>query len=329
MSVETSEMYSTVQTPVVTPPPSEPVYIGRSSFVRDLHAKIDLIAQSQAPVLVTGDSGTGKEVVARLIHFRAFKQVKPFIAINAASLPKDVVDNELFGHEKEAFTGAVSKKAGCFELAHGGTLFLDEIAEMHPQSQAKLLRAIENKAFRRLGGRDEVAVDTRIIAATNRNVPQELQSGKFREDLYYRLSVIEIALVPLNERREDIDLLVDHFNKVLSRKYQRQPKLFLPETLEILRSFDWPGNVRELRNLVERTILTCSDITVHPHHLPSRISGYKTPSSILQIPVGTTLREAERMIIDQTLVSVCNNKSAAARILGLTRKTLHNKLARR
>lgn len=199
---------------------------------------------------------------------------------------------------------------------------------MHPQTQAKLLRAIENKSFRRLGGREEVAVEARIIAATNRDVPTALASGEFREDLYYRLSVIEIALTPLRERPEDIDLLIDYFNTTLSEYYGRQTKQFVPEALELLRTFDWPGNIRELRNVVERLILVCPDDVILPQHLPPRISRQNPERSSILIPIGTSMKDAKQMLITQTLASVNNNKSAAARILGLTRKTLHKKLAK-
>ena len=308
--------------------PQEPVFIGRSPCVKELLSKVGIVANSQVPILITGESGTGKEVVARLIHHRSGDQNKPFVAINSAALPKDVVDNELFGHEKEAFTGAVSKKAGCFELAHHGTLFLDEIAEMHPQTQAKLLRAIENKSFRRLGGREEVAVNARIIAATNRDVQKALKSGEFREDLYYRLNVIELALTPLRERPDDIDLLIDHFNETLSEQYGKKSKQFTPEALMMLRSFEWPGNVRELRNVLERLILVCPDDEISPDHLPTHISRQCTAQSSIHIPIGTSIKEAEQLLVRRTLASVKNNKSAAARILGLTRKTIRKKLSR-
>jgi transcriptional regulator with PAS, ATPase and Fis domain len=201
---------------VADPPPKDnfnlcgefPMFPSIDGVIREIESKIDLIAQSHVPVFITGESGTGKEVVARLIHTKS--QKSPFVAINCAALPKDVIENELFGHEKGAFTGALVKKSGCFELAHGGTLFLDEIAEMHPQTQAKLLRAIETKAFRRLGGSDEVSVDARIIAATNKDPMKAMKEGSLREDLFYRLSVIEIVVPPLRERRQDIVPLLDH-----------------------------------------------------------------------------------------------------------------------
>jgi len=301
-------------------------FISNDPVILDILAKVRLVANSAASVLITGESGTGKDIIARLIHQRGEKRLKPFIAINCAALPRDVVDNELFGHEKEAFTGAVSKKAGCFELAHGGTLFLDEIVEMHPQTQAKLLRAIENKSFRRLGGREEVCVETRVVAATNRNIPAALKDGVLREDLFYRLSVVEFVLPPLRERRGDIPLLAQHFMAVLARHYKQNPKQFSEVSMELLAAYDWPGNIRELRNLIERMMLVCPDETITNRYLPEKIYGAKTVSHSAAVPVGVSLAESERILIHSTLESVQNNKSAAARILGISRRTLHSKL---
>ena len=224
---------------------------------------------------------------------------------------------------------AVSKKEGCFELAHNGILFLDEIVEMHPQTQAKLLRAIESKSIRRLGGREEIKVDTRIIAATNRDLQASLKSGDLREDLFYRLSVIEIHIPSLRERKEDIPLLVKHFLSLLTQKYGGIEKRFSDECMEMMKEFNWPGNIRELRNVVERVLLTCSDEIITPQYLPERISGHAAVCQYIKIPIGVTMNIAEQMLIDQTLASVQNNISAAARILGLSRKTIHNKLNER
>jgi transcriptional regulator with PAS, ATPase and Fis domain len=303
-----------------------PVFLSRSPAIQDILSTISLIANSPASVLITGESGTGKEVIAQLIHACSSRALQPFIAINAAALPKDVIDNELFGHEKEAFTGAISKKSGCFEMADRGTLFLDEIAEMHPQTQAKLLRAIETKSFRRLGGKEEVFVDARVVAATNKNIAEAIRTGEFREDLFYRLSVIEIVIPPLRARREDISLLANHFLSFFSRKYEQAEKSFTPEALEMMIAFDWPGNVRELRNLIEGLMLICPHTTITPHYLPERISKQKMSTPTLSIPLGTTLESIEHLVIRETLASVEQNKSAAAKILGISRKTLHNKL---
>jgi DNA-binding NtrC family response regulator len=305
---------------------SETSLVGQSPAICGIRSAINLVAKSQTPVLITGESGTGKEVIARLIHLQSNRMDKPLVAVNCAALPRDVIENELFGHERGAFTGALIKKAGCFELADKGTLFFDEIAEMSSETQAKLLRAIELQRFRRLGGKEEVNVDVRTIAATNRNVSGALKSREFREDLYYRLSVIEIYIPPLRERKEDIPLLVEHFLSFFSEKYGKPRQEFSDECLEMLIAYEWPGNVRELKNVVERSVVICQNEVIGPESLPERLSPQQPVRSHITIPVGSSTHEAERLLILQTLASVGNNKSKAARILGLSRKTLHNKL---
>jgi DNA-binding NtrC family response regulator len=305
----------------------EPVFISRSETVRELRSRVSLVARSEASVLITGESGTGKEVIARLIHYSGPRVEHAFIAVNCAAMPRDVVDNELFGHEREAFTGATSKRSGCFEMADRGTLFLDEIAEMHPQSQAKLLRAIESKSFRRLGGKDEVHVDVRITAATNRDVAASIREGDLREDLYYRLSVIELHIPPLRERREDIPLLAEYYFDLFARKYGAQRKEFSPGSMEILMAYDWPGNVREFRNMMERTVLVCPGEEVEPRFLPERVLAVSSRrNNVVEVPVGMTLDEAGRMIILQTLAATGGNKSRAAKMLGISRKALYDRL---
>jgi transcriptional regulator with PAS, ATPase and Fis domain len=303
-----------------------PAFVSNDPLVLDILAKVRLVANSDAAVLITGESGTGKDVIAHLIHRMGEKHLKPFIAINCAALPKDVVDNELFGHEKEAFTGAVSKKAGCFELAHGGTLFLDEIVEMHPQTQAKLLRAIENKSFRRLGGKEEVLVETRVIAATNRDVSAALKEGTLREDLFYRLSIVELSIPPLRNRKKDVPFLIEHFISMFAKQYERPPKRFSEESMEMLMAFDWPGNVRELRNIVERMMLVCPDELITMKYLPDKFGHSNSTSNSVIVPIGISLAEAEKILIHRTLDSVNNNKSVAARVLGISRKTLYSKM---
>jgi DNA-binding NtrC family response regulator len=305
---------------------TETFLVGESPAICEIRSAINLVAKSQTPILITGESGTGKEVIAHLIHLQSNIADKPFIAVNCAALPKDVIENELFGHEKGAFTGALLKKAGCFELADGGTLFFDEIAEMTSDTQAKLLRAIEMQRFRRLGGKEEISVDVRTIAATNKNISAALESGELREDLYYRLSVIEIFISPLRERKEDIALLAEHFLSVFGEKYGKPRQRFSDECLEMLNAYEWPGNVRELRNVIERSVVICSLEVIGPEALPERISAHQSSRSYVSIPVGSSAQEAERLLILHTLASVGNNKSKAARILGVSRKTLHNKL---
>jgi two-component system NtrC family response regulator len=305
----------------------EPVFVSQSETIKELRSRISLVARSEASVLITGESGTGKEVIARLIHYSGPRVENAFIAVNCAAMPRDVVDNELFGHEREAFTGATSKRSGCFEMADRGTLFLDEIAEMHPQSQAKLLRAIESKSFRRLGGKDEVHVDVRITAATNRDVTASIRGGDLREDLYYRLSVIELHIPPLRERREDIPLLAEYYFDSFALKYGSRQKKFSAGSMEILMGYDWPGNVREFKNMMERTVLVCPGEEVEPRFLPERVLAVSSRrSNVVEVPVGTTLDEAGRMIILQTLAAAGGNKSRAAKILGISRKALYDRL---
>ena len=285
-----------------------------------------LVAPSQAAILITGESGTGKDVIARFIHEHSGKSEHPFVAVNCAALPHDVIDNELFGHEREAFTGAQSQKAGCFELAHRGTLFLDEIAEMPPGVQAKLLRALETKRFRRLGGNAEIEVDVRIIAATNRNITEALDSGQLREDVYYRLGVVELHLPPLRERQGDIPLLLNHFMTLLCEKAGKSPKTFCDDSIEILSEYPWPGNIRELRNTVEAVVITCPHEIVTPKCLPERIAREHALSKALTIPVGSTIQSAELLMIEYTLQATGGNKSKAAQILGVSRKYLYDRL---
>ncbi len=301
--------------------------VGKSLAIEEVRSAIDLVANSQTPVLITGESGTGKEVAARLIHLKSDRSKRPFVAINCAALPRDVIENELFGHEKGAFTGAVEKKSGCFELANSGTLFFDEIGEMSPETQAKLLRAIEQKAFRRLGGKEEISVDVRMVAATNKNIAAALKSGEFRQDLYYRFSVIEIFMPPLRERKEDILLLTEYFFSSFKIKYGKTKQYITDDALNVLVDYHWPGNVRELRNALERVVVTSPNGGIRSEHLTQRILKNESGNGAsITIPIGTSSDEAERQLILQTLTFVKNNKSKAAKMLGVSRKTLHNKL---
>lgn len=301
--------------------------IGQSSAICEIRSAVSLVAKSQTNVLITGESGTGKEVIAKHIHLYSDRASKPFIALNCASIPKDIMENELFGHEKGAFTGSLQKKLGAFEIANNGTLLFDEIGEMSLDTQAKLLRAIETQKFRRLGGKEEIKVDVRMIAATNRNITEALQSKELREDLYYRISVIEIYIPPLRERKEDIPLLVDFFLKMFAKKYNKSVYKFADETSELLFAYDWPGNVRELKNIVERALVICPNEVISSHYLPKKLQKPVKDQKSINIPIGCSTQEAERMIILQTLASTGNNKAKAAKILGVSRKTLHNKLA--
>ncbi len=304
-------------------------FIGNNSIIREIYSMIQLVADSTTPVLITGESGSGKDVVARLIHLKSPRANLPFIAINCAAVPKDVFENELFGHEQGAFTGATSKKSGYLEMANGGTLFLDELAEMDTDTQAKLLRVIENKSFRRLGGKEEINVDVRMLAATNKKVSAAIEAGEMRKDLYYRFSVIEIYLPPLRERKDDIPLLIDHFLISFCQKHMKPLKRFSDNCKNLLIKYDWPGNIRELRNIIERSVIICSEEVITQNYLPEHVLESKSiDNNFITIAVGTSLRLAERNLILKTLSSVDNNKSKAASILGLSRKALYNKLER-
>ncbi len=303
-------------------------FIGNNPIIREIYSMIHLVADSTTPVLITGESGTGKDVVARLIHLRSPRADLPFIAINCAAVPKEVFENELFGHEQGAYTGATSRKSGYLEMANGGTLFLDELAEMDTDTQAKLLRVIENKSFRRLGGKEEINVDVRMLAATNKKVTTAIETGEMRKDLYYRFSVIEIYLPPLRERKDDIPLLIDHFLISFCQKHGKILKKFSDDCKNLLMRYDWPGNIRELRNVIERVVIICPEEVITQNYLPEQILEAKPTDNYITITVGTSLRLAERNIILKTLLAVDNNKSKAANMLGVSRKALYNKLER-
>ncbi len=300
--------------------------VGNSNHALRLQELINAVAPSGANVFVCGESGTGKELVARALHNRSARVGKPFIAINCAALPRDILENELFGHERGAFTGAITQKSGCIEQADGGTLFLDEIGEMSLETQAKLLRVIEAQSFRRLGGKAEITVDVRFIAATNRDTAEAVANGILRPDLYYRLNVVEIALQPLRNHRDDIPLLARHFLDMFSLKYAKGIAGFSGEYLEKLQGYDWPGNIRELRNVIERAVVLCTGNMISSDDMPVRIQRMQKEIRSINIHIGSTVEEAEKKLILETLDSVGNNKAKAARILGVSRKTLHNKL---
>lgn len=300
--------------------------VGASPAIALLRQTINTVGPSDANVFVWGESGTGKELVAKALHAKSKRASKPFIAINCAALPKDILENELFGHEKGAFTGALNQKPGCFELADGGTLLLDEIGEMSTETQAKLLRAIEEQSFRRLGGRQEIKVDVRVVAATNREVASALDQGILRSDLYYRLSVVELELPPLRSRKQDIVPLANHFLRIFSLKYGKDIKGFTNDYIEMLQTYHWPGNIRELRNAIERAVVICPGESISVLDLPEKILKTQNEIMHISIPIGSSVEEAEKKLILETLASVGNNKAKAARILGVSRKTLHNKL---
>lgn len=303
--------------------------VGNSDLMRKVYTLIEQVAPSSASVLITGDSGTGKELVARTIHRMSPRRDQPFVAINCSAIPETLMESELFGHEKGAFTGAASRRQGCFELADKGTLLLDEIGEMPPLLQAKLLRVIEERAVRRLGGRKEIEVDVRLLAATNRQPQQAVADDKLRSDLLYRLNVFSIHLPSLSERKEDLPLLAQHLVTQLAAKHSRPARFLSHSALHALQFHAWPGNVRELRNVIERAVIICSGEQIERHHFapyPIEQRERLRNEDTLTLPVGTPLEEVERQMIMRTLQKTKNNKTRAAELLGISLKTLHNKL---
>ncbi len=307
-------------------------FIGKSHLMNEVFRKVIKIGESKAStILIQGESGTGKELVARAIHESSKGVEQPFMEINCAALPETLLESELFGHEKGAFTDAKFKKRGLFELAEGGTIFLDEIGEMGITLQSRLLRVLENKTFRRVGGVKDLKVNTRIVAATNRDLMKAIQEGNFRNDLYYRLQVIPLYLPPLRDRKEDIPLLADYFIEFFNREFKKKIKKISPEVESRLQAYSWPGNVRELRNVIERAILLEAEEELLPEHIPVDLGVMETESNAA--PDGTDLRglypmsirDMERLLICRTLDETDGNKSKASRILGISRQTLREK----
>src|SRR5262245_51290306 len=307
--------------------------VGTSAAMQEVYRLIELAAPTPAPVLITGESGTGKELVAHTLHDLSPRARGPFVAVNCAAIPETLLESEIFGHEKGAFTGALERRPGCFELAHEGTIFLDEIAEMHSATQAKFLRILEDGVVRRLGAKTEIKVDARVVAATNKDPVEAMRDERFREDLYYRLNVVTIALPPLRERRDDIPLLIQAFLEEVGGKYDKPIKGVDEAAREALTARPWPGNVRELRNTLERAAIICDRDLITLAHLPpastARPSAKEVDSTnAITFAVGTNLDDAEKGLILKTLASNGNNKTQAAQVLGISLKTLHNKLRR-
>src|SRR5258707_216040 len=303
--------------------------IGSSDTMQQVYSLIEQVASSSASVLITGESGTGKELVARTIHNLSPRRNAPFLAINCSAIPDTLMESELFGHEKGAFTGAVLRRHGCFELANTGTLLLDEIGEMPTLLQAKLLRVIEERVVHRLGSRKDIPVDIRILAATNKDPHSAVADGTLREDLLYRLNVITIHMPLLSERMDDLPLLTQHLITRLAAKHNRPARFLSPAALEALRFHSWPGNHRELRNVMERAVVICSGEQIERHHFapyPFDQRQRLRAEDTVTFPVATPLEEVERQMILRTLDKTGNNKTKAAQLLDVSLKTLHNKL---
>ena len=297
--------------------------IGNSSAIRKVFDEIKKVAPTKATVLITGESGVGKELVANAIHNFSQRRDKPFVKVHCAALAESLLESELFGHEKGAFTGAIERKRGRFELSNKGSIFLDEIGEINQSIQVKLLRVLQEKQIERVGSSEPIDVDTRVIAATNKDLEKEMKEGHFREDLYYRLNVVHIFIPPLRERREDIPLLVDSFVKEFSNENGKEISSIEPKARNAIYNYDWPGNIRQLRNCIESAVVMTSDNILHFDDLPFK---EKVENEVIRIPMGTTMEKAEREIIIKTLIHENNNKKRVADILGIGRKTLYRKL---
>jgi DNA-binding NtrC family response regulator len=303
--------------------------IGASPQMRKVYQVTEQAAPTGASVLISGESGTGKELVAQTIHQLSPRVQMPFVPINCAAIPETLLESEIFGHEKGAFTGALERREGCFELADRGTLFLDEIAEMTPATQVKLLRVLQEQRFRRLGGRAEQSVDVRVIAATNANPAEAVKTGRLREDLYYRLNVFAIELPPLRQRKDDLPLLIQSFLTEFNTRNGKTVTAVEPAAMRVLEQYNWPGNVRELRNVIERAVILSSGEFIESKQLPPLMAGAPdVAASTVSLRPGMTVDEAERELILLTLEHTRDNKTRAAEILGISLKTLHNKLNR-
>ena len=300
--------------------------VGSTPQMKQIFHMIADVAPSTASILILGETGTGKELVANALHCQSDRACMPFVALHCAALSEGVLESELFGHEKGAFTGAVQARKGRFEMADGGTLFLDEVGEMSLKVQVKLLRVLEKGEFERVGGEKTLKVDVRLITATNRNLEKEVSEGRFREDLFYRLNVITIHLPPLRERKDDIPILSNFFVIKYTKKYKKEIKGFAPEAMEALCAYHWPGNVRELENVVERAIVLCKKNTISVEHLPGNVVPDKDDMSVIKIPVGISLKEAEKEIIQKTLQMTRGSKKEAANILGISSRKIEYKV---
>ena len=300
-------------------------FVGQSAKIRDLLQMVSRVGDTDSTVLIRGESGVGKELIARAVHRTSRRSRQPFVVVDCASLHENLLQSELFGHEKGAYTGAIRLKHGLFEVADRGTIFLDEIAEITPPLQVKLLRVLESGTFRRVGGTADIRVDVRVITATNRSLETMMKDGQFREDLYYRLNVFSLNIAPLRERREDIPLLVDHFVRNSSIAHKRQVRVSEP-AMEVLRGYSWPGNVRELENVIERALILCDGRAIEAEHLPLgvRLEPALRPAE----PDGelTTLEDLERRYIQRVLAECKGHRQKAAKILGISERNLYRKL---
>jgi two-component system response regulator HydG len=300
--------------------------VGNSAAMNAMFDQIRQVANTEAVVLIEGESGTGKELVANAIHINSSRRGQPFIKVNCAALPETLLEAELFGHERGAFTGAVRQRKGRFELADGGTLFLDEIADLSPGTQAKLLRVLQNYEFERVGGTDTLHVDVRVIAATNADLAERVQEGRFRQDLYYRLRVVPMEMPPLRDRAGDIPLLVSHFVKLYAERNRKEVRGVSAEVMNVLSTYPWPGNVRELQNCIENMIVMSGEPMLGSNLLPTEMQQTTVASDETGFPIGLSMRQIEEKAIRETLASVGGNRKRASAILGISLRTLHRKI---
>jgi len=300
--------------------------VGASVEMKKIYQFIRQAAVTDIPVLLTGETGTGKDLAAKAIHQLSKRSQKPYTPVHLGALPQELVAGELFGHERGAFTGAIAKRKGCFELSHQGTVFLDEISTIDERVQISLLRLLETKTLNRIGGSKTIKANIRIIAASNENLAEAVRRGTFRKDLYYRLEVFQIAMPPLRDRGGDLLLLVDRFFKTYNNEYQKRILGLSPDCVAGLQSYDWPGNVRELKNVIHRAVVICSGNVILPEHLPLRVQTGTAATQKIVLPVGTTLAAAEREIIKSTLNATGRNLRQTSRLLGISRGTMYNKI---
>ena len=294
--------------------------VGTSGPMRQVHEHVAQVARANTTVLLRGESGTGKELLAHAIHYNSTRAKRPFVKVSCAALPHDLIESELFGYERGAFTGANGNKKGRFEMANGGTLFLDEIGELSLLTQVKLLRVLQEREFERVGGTDSIKVDIRLVAATNKDLEKAIAAGVFREDLYHRLNVFTIFVPPLRERKSDILLLADHFLEKFSREHGKQVRRISTPAIDMLASYHWPGNVRELANVIERAIVVCDANVVHSHHLPPTLQTAEASGTTQTLTLQETLEAVERDALQDALKSARGNRAKAARLLGATER---------
>ena len=300
--------------------------IGNSHSMREVYEMVAQVARTNTTVLIRGESGTGKELIAKAIHYNSLRKEKPFISVNCAAIPENLIESEFFGYEKGAFTGALSRKKGRFELAHEGSIFMDEIGDLSSMTQVKLLRVLQEQEFERVGGTETLHVDVRLIAATNADLEELIKKGKFREDLYYRLNVFSILLPPLRERKTDILLLADHFMLKYSRQFNKAVRRISTPAIDMLMRYHWPGNVRELENCIERAVLVCQDQVIHSYHLPPTLQTAESSNTTPRMGLEESIAAYEKELISDALKMTNGNQTKAARLLHTTERIIGYKI---